>query len=196
MTERSGIDMIEELLKEIKTMRSELKVLDRNVKKIANSAKIAEITEKVLNTPFRDWAKANTSGGPNIKAAEAPAIKNINKDNLRFSFESVDASKTKQPPVTKTPQVLQQPEMCMCSGKMVAQSSGKQIPLPGLDVKIFDDKDKLAKETKTNRAGSWMSQLPPGNYVANIEGKYGGKDLYPVNITFSVKSGMKQLEVK
>ena len=85
---------------------------------------------------------------------------------------------------------------CMCQGKMVAEYGGKSVPLSNLSVRIFDDKDKLIKETKTNRAGNWMSQLYPGNYVVNIEGKYNNKALYPVNLAFVVKPGVTQLEVK
>ena len=86
--------------------------------------------------------------------------------------------------------------MCMCQGKMIITKNGKAVPLSGLSVKVFDDKDNIVKETKTNKAGTWLSQLPPGNYLVNIEGKFGGQDLYPVNLSFVVKRGETKKEVK
>ena len=95
MSEKSGIDMISELLTEVKLLRKELKVLDQNVKKIANSAKISEIANKVINTPLKEWVRP--SGVPKA-TAEAVTADNrlIKKENLRFNFESMDASKTAQ----------------------------------------------------------------------------------------------------
>lgn len=186
MKEKSGMEMISELLIEVKMLRKEVKILDQNIKKIANSTKVAEISVKALNTPLKDWIKPNN---PTIKAVSK---KSIDKKNLRFKFESVDASKTKQ----EQPRSRVKSTACMCQGKMVITKDGKPIPLPGLPVKIFDDKDNIVKETKTNRAGRWVSQLSTGHYVVNIEGKFGGKDLYPININFNVEPGMKALEVK
>jgi len=185
MKERSGIEMLSELLVEVKTLRKEVKVLEQNVKKIANATKVSEIATKALGTPLKDWIK------PNNPTIEAVSGRSIDKKNLRFKFESVDASKTKQ----EQPR-FRKPIMCMCQGKMIITKNGKSVPLSGLDVKIFDDKDNLTKETKTNKAGTWMSQLPPGNYIANIEGKFNNQDLYPVNLSFVVKKGMQKLEVK
>jgi len=187
MSERSGIDMISELLNEVRMLRKEVKILDQNIKKIANSTKVAEIASKALDTPLKDWVK------PSSPKIEAISKKLIDQKNLRFKFESVDASKTKQESPNRA---NRKPTMCMCQGKMIITKDGKPIPLPDLSVKIFDDKDKLIKETKTNRAGTWMSQLPVGNYIANIEGKFNKQDLYPVNLPFIVKPGMQKLEVK
>lgn len=187
MPVKSGIDMISELLNEVKMLRKEVKVLDQNIKKIANSAKITEIATKALNTPLKDWVKPNS---PRIEAVNKNLI---DKKNLRFTFESVDASKTKQQPPNRS---AKQATACMCQGKMIVTKDGKPVPLSGLIVKIFDDKDNLVKETRTNKAGVWMSQLSSGNYIANIEGKFNKKDLYPVNLPFVVKPGMQTLEVK
>lgn len=195
MTEKSGIDMISQLLKEVKLMNQKLNILDANVKKIMNSAKISEIATKALNTPLKDWATPNKI--KRIEAVLAPETSTniIKKENIRFNFEVTDAAKLKResPNRSSRPEA---PTLCMCNGKMVISVGSKNAPLPNLDVKIYNDKDELIKETKTNRAGNWMSQLPVGRYVANIEGKLKGKQLYPVNLNFEVKHGMKKLEVK
>lgn len=190
---KSGIDMLSDILREITLLRKEVKVLDQNIKKIANSTKVAEIAAKALNTPLKDWIKPNAPR-PKIEAATKPKPGEISQKNMRFKFETVDASKTKQEAPNRSSRVSD--KKCICEGNMVAEYSGKTLPLPGLDVKIFDDRDNLVKETKTNRGGKWMSQLGPGNYVANIEGNFQGKPLYPININFVVKPGMKKLEVK
>lgn len=195
---RSGIDMISELLKEVRLLRKEVKILDQNVKRIANSTKASEIADKILNTPLKDWVKANVSK-PTVEAVSAAESNatSVNKNNLRFGFETQDASKLKQKQPSRAGRTTEEiPTACMCHGKMIAEHKGKSVPLPDLSVKIFNDKDKLIKKTKTNRAGNWMSQLSAGNYVANIEGAFNGQPLYPVNLTFVVKPGISQLEVK
>lgn len=118
---------------------------------------------------------------PSVKPAEAPAKKEqAGQDGIKkFKFES---SKLKKP--------------CVCEGKMVVNQDGKQVPLSGLEVKIYNEKDELIKETKTNMAGFWYSHLKPGRFLANISGKHGNKPLYPINITFEVLPGMEKLEVK
>lgn len=190
--EVSGLDMLKDLVQEVGLLRKEMRVLDQNIKKIANSAKISELATKAMGTPLEGWAR---SGGAQVQASAAPSAspgvaavsKSVQSKDMRFGFDrSADPAKPQPPPVTA----------CMCQGKMVAELKGSSIPLPDLDVKIFDEVDAVVKTTKTNRAGVWMSQLKPGNYVANIEGKYAGKDLYPINLAFMVKKGMKKLEVK
>ena len=82
---------------------------------------------------------------------------------------------------------------------MMVSVEGNIVPLQGINVKIFDENDKLVKQTKTNRAGHWMSQLPPGKYVALFDGKYGGKNLLQQNKNFIVPnelpSGQNYIEV-
>ena len=197
MTEKSGINMLEELVQEVRLMRKEIKVLEHNIKRIANSAKISELAAKAMGTPFEDWTRSEKTSKSSIEPVNADDLagSKINKKNIRFNFEPTDASKSNQVQPSRS---SRQPavDSCMCQGKMVAEYKGSSVPLPGLDVKVYDDKDQLVKETKTNRAGMWMSKLMPGNYVANIEGKYGGQDLYPINLSFVVKPGVSKMEVK
>ena len=78
------------------------------------------------------------------------------------------------------------PKNIMVSGKMIVGAGDKQVPLSGISVKIYNEQDKLVKETRTNRAGHWMSQLPSGKYIALFEGESGGKKLVPQNRMFKV----------
>jgi len=194
MSELSGIEMLTELLKEVKRLNQKVDVLDRLVKQVANSAKISEIATAALKTPLKNWAQAVTKPvKARAQAVGPPVAKPDAKTGLRFKFESSDAAKSGEAPIRASR--TNEPTDCMCEGKMVASANGRTIPLPGVDVSVFDAKDKLVKKTKTNRAGSWMSKLPAGRYVALCEGRFQGKDLYPVNINFEVKPGMRKLEV-
>lgn len=189
MSERSGIEMLEELLNEVQTLRKELKILDQKVAQIANSAKIAEIANKALGTPLEDFVRSKPQA---VAAAEPEAALDAEHVGIKkFNFERSDAAKTDQ----VQPRGRGQAKATLVSGKMIVQIGGKDTALSGLNVKIFDKTDKLVKQTKTNRAGTWMSHLHAGKYVANIEGKHKGQDLVPVNLKFEVKEGMKELEV-
>jgi len=194
MSEKSGLDMLEELVAEVKRLNQKVSVMDQLLKKVANSAKISELATKALDTPLKDWAR---SGGvkqqPKAQAFDPKSDKNKEPKGLRFNFESNDAAKIM--PKTNAQETKKQSVMCMCEGKMVANSRGETIAIPGIDVSIFNDKDEMVKKTRTNRAGAWLSQLPPGKYVALCEGKFQGKPLHPVNIKFEVKPGMEKLEV-
>ena len=70
------------------------------------------------------------------------------------------------------------------------------VPLSQFDVKIFNEKDAAVKETKTNRAGHWVSHLAPGKYVVSFAGEVDGKKLAPVNKSFIVPDGVNEFEVQ
>jgi len=115
---------------------------------------------------------------PKVTAAEAP--KAVPKNGIRnFKFEATKKTGA-----------------CMCVGKMVVNNGGKSKFLGGLSVRIFNEKNKEVKSTRTNMGGEWRSLLPVGRYCALIEGKFGGRDLYPVNMVFEVLPGVKEMEVK
>lgn len=179
---KTGIDILEELVQEIKQLRQEVKILDINIKKVANSAKLAELLE---DKDVKGWSKPKPKAKPSVQVKafnpEEKAAKP--QSNIRFNFET-DKVETK--PISNN---------CLCQGKMVAKSGDREIPIPNVSIKIYDDKDNLVKETKTNRAGIWMSKLPLGKYVALCEGTYQDKQLNPVNLMFEVTPGLEKLEV-
>jgi hypothetical protein len=124
--------------------------------------------------------EGRTKSKPKAVPAEAPP-KEVKKGIHNFKFES---DKVKPKPT------------CMCEGKMVINNGGKSTSLSGLTVKIFDGQNNEVRKTRTNKSGEWRLKLPVGRFVALIEGKFGKKPLYPVNLTFEVLPGMKKLEVK
>jgi hypothetical protein len=84
----------------------------------------------------------------------------------------------------------------MANGKLVVLIDNKPTPIPDAAIKIFNDKDQVVRETKTNRGGIWMAMLAPGRYVVEIAGKYKGKDLVTQNKNFIIpQDAAKEFEV-
>lgn len=191
VSERSGIEMIEEILQRLDIIEKRLGILDVTMKGFINSVNGVKVGATV-------GVKAAVVSGPG-KEKEQPPIQP--QDGFKnFTFVPSDASKMKpklNPEALPLPQV--KPKLVPVFGKMVAMINGKQTALHSLTVKVFDDKDVLVKESKTNRAGGWTAFLPPGRYVALFEGEFGGKKLVPQNRNFVVPEqlpeGQKNIEV-
>jgi len=170
-------------LKRLDTIEKKLNVLDQNMKAIANSTKMADLINKAKGTSLDGFARATPRKIINAKEE----IEKVRKGFKNFKFESSDAAKTNVgAPLAQKSKVAPGPKNIMVSGKMMVNDGDKQVPLTSVSVKIYNEQDKLVKETRTNRAGHWMSQLPPGKYVALFEGEMGGKKLVPQNRTFEV----------
>jgi hypothetical protein len=194
MADKSGIEMLEMILARLDFLEKKIDVLDQNVKKIANSAKMAEMINKAAGTPVEKFAKANA---PKIQPVENQAKQAASNNGMRFKFEPTDASKVKQAavatPAKRTPQAVHN---VVVKGKMVTVAGDKSVPLTEVAVKIYNAKDALVKETKTNRAGQWVSHLPPGKYVAAMSGLFNGQELIPQNINFEIPEGVTEFEVR
>ena len=191
MVERSGMEILEELLEEIKLLHQKVDLLDRNLKEVANSAKVADLLDKASGTGLDAFSRARGTKKPTMQPVSAKdEIKRIKDKAMRFRFESMDASKVKQSTALASKKaratMTMGPRSIMVKGKMIMMNGDKPMPLSQIEVTIYDIKDKVVKETKTNRAGHWMSQLPPGKYVAKFEGDYDGKKLVPINKSFEV----------
>lgn len=189
---KSGLDILEEILQRLDAIEKRLKVQDQNLKRIANSAKMADLVIKAAETPLEDWARANVSAKENAVEKK--------QEGLRFNFESSDAAKMKGNKLGSArrgaravpAEAPKKVSSIMCKGKMLIEQSGKMVPIPNLAVKIYNSQDKLVKETKTNRAGHWMSSLAPGQYVVSYEGEFKGQSLVPVNKNFSVPKSLPE----
>ena len=196
MADKSGIEMLEMILAKLDFLEKKIDVLDQNIKKVANSTKMAEMINKAVGTPVEAWGKANK---PKIQAPEVKDNKPVTdaKSGMRFKFETSDASKVAQPVVaTPAKRITQAVHNVVVKGKMVTVAGDKSIPLTEVAVKIYDAKDALVKETKTNRAGQWVSHLPPGKYIAEMTGLFNGQELIPQNINFEIPEGVKEFEVR
>jgi len=197
MAEKSGIQMLEEILQRLDVMEQQFKVMDQNIKAIANSARMADLVNKAAGTSLDGWAKATKPGVPNIpdvkKKIEEIKAKATGFQN--FKFEPSDASKLPGPPAAHRGQ-RPLPKNILVKGKLKIEKGDEAVPLAGVDVKIYDAKDKLVKSTKTNRAGHWMSHLPAGPYVALFEGEVDGKKLLPQNKNFEVPESLPEGQIE
>ena len=184
---KSGIEMLEEILSRLKTLEQRLNVVDNNIKAITNVANLASLVQKAAGTPLENWAKA---AKPILEKAEKKEEPEGKAGFKNFSFQSVDAAKTKGAKLankSRTPV-----NKIMVSGRLKIEMNKKVVPLSSVAVKIYDIKDKLVKTTKTNRAGSWRCQLAPGKYVALFEGELDGKKLQPQNKNFEVPAALPE----
>lgn len=185
---------LEEILKKLDLLEKQISVLDRNIKIMSNSIKLLTPAKKAAEVPkklpeFKPGVEKPKDVVPQKSAAEG--FKN-------FKFESSDAA------INNTGEVLAQKQRTVIknivvTGKMMHNFEGKPVLLPNVSVKIFNDKDIMVKETRTNRAGIWVSHLPGGKYVALFEGEFNGKKLVPQNRNFVVPEklpdGKTELEV-
>lgn len=191
MSEKSGIEMLEEIISRLLRLEQKIDILDKNVKRLMNT-----------EMPVVKNTRAGVSSGPMIKAGVQDIEKKINDIKAKtadavaksgfknFGFESSTAQNS---PAFNKGNRLAVPNIpspsgqnVMVKGRLKLDKGENTIPLSGASVKIFDEKDVLVKSTKTNRAGHWMSQLPPGKYVALFEGEIDGKKLQSQNKLFEV----------
>lgn len=182
--ERSGIDMLMEILDKLNTLEKRMNVLDLNVKTIANGSNLAGLITKAIDTPYKEYVKAMK---PKITAVETPDTNGFKN----FKFHAVDT----QDKISKQ----SGDNKIRVTGKIKINSGKKIVPLPGVTVKVYDTQDKLVKNTKTNKAGHWMGQLLPGKYVVSFDGEFKGQKLQQQNINFEVPStlpeGVSEFEV-
>jgi hypothetical protein len=156
---KTGIEILTELVEEIKLLNKKVELLDQNVKALMN----------------KDRAPTQT----------APPVK------LKPQIKAVEAPETKKGKMT----IASKKAGVMTTGKLMIAVNDVSAPIPDAVIKIYDENDKLIKETKTNRGGIWMALLPSGRYVAEITGKFKGKDLVQQNKNFTIPEGIEKFEV-
>lgn len=191
MSNKSGLDMLEEILKRLDNIEKRQNILDANIKKILNSVNLSELINNAAGTKLDGFARAVGHHKPRVETAvlvEKSKIEPVEsaKDGFKnFQFDITDAAKSTNDSSKRHLPPIKQKNI-MVQGKMIANIDGKNAPLASISVKIFNSKDELVKETKTNRAGHWMSQLTPGSYVALFDGELNGKKLVSQNRNFIV----------
>lgn len=158
MAEKTGLDVLTELVDEIKLLNKKIDLLDQNVKILLNKDKGKVITTVQAIDPSK--IQAPKEQGKMIIKKEYP--------------KRVGA---------------------MAGGKIIATVDKIQVQIYEADVRIFDEKNIVVKETSTNKSGVWQCLLKPGKYVAEIKGKYRGKYLPVQNKSFVVPDGVDKLEV-
>ena len=163
MAEKTGLDLLTELVEQVKLLNKKVDLLDQNVKSLMNQSRAKPEQKPQVK--------------PQLKPAEPPAPK-------KGKMTMVKDGKETKPKAG-----------VMTSGKLMVMVDSTSTPIPDAAIKVYDENDKVVKETKTNRGGVWMALLQPGNYVVEISGKFKGKDLVTQNKNFTIPEGVQQFEV-
>jgi hypothetical protein len=137
MSEKSGIEMIQELIQKVDVLNAKYTDVENLLRQILNrmnqKVPIVGVTEAVTVAE----SKSACNIGP-VTMATAPAkIGDLPKSNSNVKSKVIGKVKDKD-------------------GKM----------LSGINVKVLNGLKNVIKETKSNRAGEWMCFLPPGQYKA------------------------------
>lgn len=136
---KSGIELLKELIEEVKTLNRRFEITEQNVKLLLQKSN--------AQVPVPE-------GKPMIMANDAPV-------KIKGVAPEPTAATLKMPP----PQ-LPNDGMTRVIGK-IKDPEGRIIS--GLSVKVYDVGNRLVKDTKTNRAGEWMCFLPKGMYYAKYQ---------------------------
>lgn len=136
MTQKSGLEMIKDLLEKVELLDRRFTVVEQNIKELLSRA-----NGFAPQAPEAPPPKPNASG-PSITGSEPSAT----------SMEAMNAGVVKA--TTNTIKVM---------GK-IKNKEGRA--LIGVQVTVVRENGETIKQTKTNRAGDWMCFLPPGIYKA------------------------------
>jgi len=159
MTERSGIEMIEELLEKVELLDRRYVIIEQMMKELLNRANgFAPPSGEAKPEPQPQVAL------PSLKPRVTPKAQPQIKPQQQFGEEV--SKKTTHKAVGK-----------------IKDQSGRMRG--GVNITVYDDKNQVVKKTKTNRAGEWMAFLPMGRYSA----EYYLKDEIHANVTFTVQAG-------
>jgi hypothetical protein len=154
MLEKSGIQMIEELL-------GGQAILDRRI----------QVVEQLLKQLL---ATANT--------CPIPAGIEINGRPVR-SAGGIEVNGKPVQPKPSIEEVVQEPLIrAAANARVVGRIVEEGKPVPEVGVTIYDDRNNAIRKTRTNRSGEWMAQLPPGKYAAEclLEGRINGNVVFKV----------------
>lgn len=164
MKEESAIDVLFEVRDIVKAQQKQIEMLQ---------ASLNTIGAKVNQTLYPDFkGPAGTVNGKPIK-------------ELYQEPPQSPKPKKKEKPKAKVPK---QRKNIRVFGHF-DDDNGK--PLSGVIVRIMDANNKVVKQTKSNRAGLWMSFLPPGKYIAEFE----MAGMHPEARQFQLLDGHKEVEV-
>ena len=169
---KSGIEMIEEVLVKIDLLDRRFTIVEQMMKELINrtsglapppSCNVSEEGKKPVG-PSPSIGASNPLPELQIKPGSSKQIGASPGDNKTGLVSSKVMGKIKN-------------------------SDGRAVS--GVDVKVYDEKNSIAKQTKTNRAGEWMCFLPPGRYSAS----YFLKDMINANVSFSITPGQTLIRV-
>lgn len=173
MEEKTAIEKIDEIYDVVKQLQKTMAVMDNNLKLLnskANSTLFAEAIEfKTKNQSFPS---------PPQTSLQKIVMADLN-DKQPQAGVALDTA--------EQPAYLQQVNSKV-HGKIV-NINGK--PIHGANITVYNSTNKIVKNTKTNRAGVWISYLPPGKYSA----KYEVSGSQPSQKIFEVIEGQQEINI-
>lgn len=155
MEQKTGIQMIEELLNGQAVIDRRLQVVEHLLKQLlatANSGCLVPAGIELNGKPIK------SAGGIEINGKAAKPQPSIE--------EAV------QEPVIRA----------AANARVVGRIAEDGKAVPEVNVTIYDDRNSAIRKTRTNRSGEWMAQLPPGKYAAEcvLEGRINGNVVFVV----------------
>jgi len=152
MADKTGIQMIEELLAGMAVLDRRVQVVEQLLKQLlatANSGPPCAVPGVELN------GHPAKSPGADPPAGQPPSIEGI----------------VPEPLIKAAP-----------NARVVGRVMEEGKPVPEVNVTIHDDRNNAIKKTRTNRSGEWMAQLPPGKYAAEcfLDGRVNGNVVFNV----------------
>lgn len=176
MSEKSGIQMIEEIMERIEMLDRRFTIVEQMMKELMNRTSV--LAQPLCEIPEEEIKPVGP--GPSIGATDPlPKI-----DVTPETMQAPKAPEIGDPPGGVKATTINSKAM----GK-IKNSDGRAVS--GVAVKIFDGNNNVIKETKTNRAGDWMCFLPPGRYKA----EYFLKDMISANVNFNITPGQTLIRV-
>ena len=159
---KSGLDLLKEIYEKIEELNRRYAVLEQKMDLILNRANGFAPSTQTSQVMINDQPVSIKGTTP---TPDAPSIK-VGPERPKLSPKN----------------------MARVTAKIKDESNRALI---GVRVRVFNDKNQVVKETKTNRAGEWNSFLPPGNYGA----EYFLNEVINANVNFVVETKVKVVRV-
>jgi len=166
--------MIEEILDRMAALDRRMAVVEQTTRALLAQRNAAPAA--VGDGPLR--ISMNGKPAATISAPGAQASSTSVPGGVRFG-----GRQAQKPAEQKKPKVQIKPAPNARVEAKIRDEEGK--PVPEVEVTIYDARNNVVKQTRTNRAGLWMAFLSPGKYGAEcvLEGKVNE------NVIFTVKPG-------
>jgi len=185
MTEKSGLEMIEEIMNRIALLERRFTNIEQMMKELLNRANgfgkpsLSAVAEQPRPTIV-------STGVPPQKLGDPPVV-DLPEGQGKITIDPTDIIR-KSAKIGDLPANVNTNAKAKVMGK-IKDKDGRFVS--GVNVKVYDGTNQMVKETKTNRAGEWMSFLPPGQYNA----EYYLKDLIHTSVRFHVEEGQTVFRV-
>lgn len=165
MEDKSAIDIIYETYDLLQKLEARIELIEKNINLLNDKA-----NGRLLEAIATDLPKGHL---PNVKQSTPPSGEK----------SATVGKKEKHQTSSVTPR-----QNTKVTGKF---ADARNKPIAGIEVTVVDANNNVVKQTRTNRAGRWMSYLPPGHYSA----EFIKEGMQPTFRVFQVISGQTEIEI-